>query len=165
MLNIEMDSPVKLLIPYEDIITKTVEAAAEYVKCPYEVEVNVLLVDNDSIREINKDQRDIDAPTDVLSFPMVDFHNPEDFDLVEKNPIDYFNSETGELLYGDIVISTEKVISQAEEYGHSEERELAFLVAHSMLHLSGYDHIDDEERLVMEEKQEYILQKLGYTRD
>ena len=164
MLNIDIETPIELSIPYEEIISRTVEASADFVQCPYEIEVNVLLVDNDSIREINKEQRDIDAPTDVLSFPMIDFDNPQDFSIVEEHPEEYFNSESGELILGDIVISVEKVIEQAQAYGHSLERELAFLTAHSMLHLSGYDHIDDNERLIMEEKQETILNTLGYTR-
>ncbi len=78
---------------------------------------------------------------------------------------DYFNPETGELMLGDIVISVDKVTEQAEKYGHSERRELAFLVAHSMLHLCGYDHMEDEERLVMEDKQEEILETEGVQRD
>ena len=77
---------------------------------------------------------------------------------------DCFHPETGELLLGDIVISVDKVMEQAEKYGHSQTRELAFLVAHSMLHLFGYDHMEDEERLVMEEKQEEILKIGGYCR-
>ncbi len=164
MLNIDIDTPVELSIPFEEIIAKTIEGAADYVECPYEIEVNVLLVDNNTIQDINKEQRDIDAPTDVLSFPMIEYDVPGDFSIVEEHPEEYFNCESGELLLGDIVISTEKVIEQANEYGHSLERELAFLVTHSMLHLSGYDHIEDEERMIMEDKQENILQKLGYTR-
>ena len=83
---------------------------------------------------------------------------------LEEQSEDYFNPETGELLLGDIVISIDKVDEQAEKYGHSKERELAFLVAHSMLHLCGYDHMEDDERLVMEKKQEEILAGKGYTR-
>lgn len=77
----------------------------------------------------------------------------------------YFNLESGELLLGDIVISVERAKEQAQEYGHSLEREISFLTAHSMLHLMGYDHMEEEEREVMEQKQEEILQKLGITRD
>jgi probable rRNA maturation factor len=83
---------------------------------------------------------------------------------VEDDVEDYFNPDTGELMLGDIVISVEKVIEQAEKYGHSEERELAFLVAHSMLHLCGYDHMDDEERERMEQRQREILDEAGYHR-
>lgn len=112
----------------------------------------------------NKEYRQVDAPTDVLSFPMVDYEKPSDFDHVEDAVEDYFNPETGELMLGDIVISVDKVEEQAEKYGHSQTRELAFLVAHSMLHLCGYDHMVDEERLVMEDRQRQILDTRGYTR-
>lgn len=166
MLNIDVETSISLDIPYEDIITRTVLAALDYVKCPYETEVNVLLTDNDSIREINNSQRHIDAATDVLSFPMIDFTKGiADFSVVEDDETMYFNSDSGELVLGDIVISVEKVIEQSAKYGHSKERELAFLVAHSMLHLSGYDHMDDDERKIMEEKQEDILCIVGYTRN
>ena len=145
-------------------INQVIEAALDYAECPYEAEVNVILTDNDAIQAINKEYRQIDAPTDVLSFPMVDYEKPSDFDHVEDAVEDYFNPETGELMLGDIVISVDKVEEQAEKYGHSQTRELAFLVAHSMLHLCGYDHMVDEERLVMEDRQRQILDTRGYTR-
>lgn len=164
-VNIENEYLCEIDIDYLHIIHEIVEAAVEYVACPYDVEVNVLLTDNDGIQEINKEQRDIDRPTDVLSFPMIDFQKPEEFELVEEHPEDYFDSDTGELNLGDIVVSMDKVYEQAQEFGHSPERELAFLIAHSMLHLSGYDHEEEAERLVMEAKQEEILTQKGYTRD
>ena len=95
---------------------------------------------------------------------MIDYQIPSDFSHLEDDSEDYFNPETGELLLGDIVISVEKVIEQAQKYGHSRERELAFLVAHSMLHLFGYDHIKESEREKMEKKQEEILKILGIER-
>lgn len=164
-VNIENEYLCEINIDYLHIIHEIVEAAVEYVACPYDVEVNVLLTDNDGIQEINKEQRNIDRPTDVLSFPMIDFRKPEGFELVEEHPEDYFDSDTGELNLGDIVVSMDKVYEQAQEFGHSPERELAFLIAHSMLHLSGYDHEEEAERLVMEAKQEEILTRKGYTRD
>ena len=106
----------------------------------------------------------MDAPTDVLSFPMLEYDTPSDFEHVEEDFADCFNPETGELMLGDIMISVDKVEEQAEKYGHSTTRELAFLVAHSMLHLCGYDHMEDEERLVMEAKQNEILEGKGYCR-
>ena len=130
----------------------------------YEAEVSVILTDNETIQEINREQRGIDSPTDVLSFPLVDYERPSDFDHVEDAVEDYFNPETGELMLGDIVISVDKVEEQAQKYGHSQKRELAFLVAHSMLHLCGYDHMEDEERLEMEQRQREILETRGYTR-
>lgn len=163
-INIEYETDRKLQIPYEKIINDIIPAALDYEECPYEAEVNVLLTDNAAIQEINRDYRQIDAPTDVLSFPMVDFETESDFDHVEDHVEDYFNPETGELILGDIIISVEKVIEQAEKYGHSQERELAFLIAHSMLHLCGYDHMDEAEREVMEGKQREILEREGYHR-
>lgn len=148
---------------YRTIIEQVVEESCDYVECPFEACVDVLLTDNDSIHEINLEQRDIDRPTDVLSFPMNDYPAPGNFDEIEETGC--FDPETGELMLGDIVISIDKVYAQAEEFGHSPEREIAFLVAHSMLHLFGYDHMEDEERLIMEAKQKEILEKTGYTRD
>ena len=131
---------------------------------PYEAEVNLTLTDNEEIHRINLEYRQIDRPTDVLSFPMIDFEKESDFSHVEEAVEDYFNPETGELILGDIIVSVEKVIEQAEKYGHSRERELAFLIAHSMLHLCGYDHMEDAEREVMETRQREILAGEGYHR-
>ena len=163
-VNIDYEREDRLDLTYETIIQEIVEEAVDYEDCPYEAEVNVLLTDNEGIRQINRQYRQIDSPTDVLSFPMADYDEPADFDRLEEQGADYFNPETGELLLGDIVISVDKVKEQARKYGHSESRELAFLVAHSMLHLFGYDHMEDEERKVMEGKQEEILERKGYRR-
>ncbi len=164
-LNIEYETEIKLEIEYETIISKVVEMAMDTEDCPYEAEINVILTDNEEIKNINKSYREVDAPTDVLSFPMVDYETPADFSHLEDSSEDYFNPETGELLLGDIIVSVEKVTAQAQEYGHSKERELGFLIAHSMLHLFGYDHMEEEERRIMEEKQRMILDKLGITRE
>lgn len=163
-ITIEYEAEKQLDLPYEEIIRDVVNESLDYEKCPYEAEVNVILTDNQAIQEINREHRQIDAPTDVLSFPMVDYEAPSDFDHVEDAVEDYFNPETGELMLGDIVISVDKVEEQAEKYGHSQTRELAFLVAHSMLHLCGYDHMEEEERLLMEARQNEILELRGYTR-
>ena len=96
---------------------------------------------------------------------MVDYNSPSDFSTVNESPECYLNPETDELVLGDIMISVDKVYEQAEEYGHSRKREFAFLIAHSMLHLLGYDHMEDEERVVMEAKQEAVLEALGITRN
>ncbi len=161
---IEKETDTELSFDYEALIRSVVSEALDYVGCPYETAVNVLLTDNEAIREMNREYRQIDRPTDVLSFPMIAYEEPADFSRLEEDPEAYFDPDTGELLLGDIVISLEKMRAQAAEYGHSEQRELAFLVAHSMLHLSGYDHIEDGEREIMEAKQEEILQKLHLTR-
>ena len=163
-INIEYETDKPLDVDYEKVANDIIPAALDYEKCPYEAEVNVILTDNDAIQAINKEHRQIDAPTDVLSFPMVDYEKPSDFDHVEDAVEDYFNPETGELMLGDIVISKEKVLSQAEEYGHSPKREYAFLIAHSMLHLFGYDHMEEEERAEMEAHQRAIMEKVGIPR-
>ncbi len=149
---------------YEELIKKVIEASLDYEGCPYESEISILLTDNEQIREINREFRNIDLATDVLSFPVIEFTSPGDFTGLEEAADDYFHPETGELLLGDIVISIEKAIKQADEFGHSIVRELAFLTAHSMLHLMGYDHMEEAERKVMEVKQEEILQKLMISR-
>jgi len=148
-----------------EIVNLVAEEILDSEKCPYEVQVNVLLTDNEGIREFNREYRDIDRETDVLSFPNLDYAAPSDFEIDEDMEADYFDPETGELILGDIIISVDKVAEQSEAYGHSKKREFAFLVAHSMLHLCGYDHMEPGEAAVMEEKQEAALNKLGITRD
>ncbi len=158
-----MDIPEGL--DFKKVIEDVVNAALDFEECPYEVELNVILTSNDEIALINRDYRDIFRPTDVLSFPMVDYVAPGDFTQLDSyEEEDYFNPESGELMLGDIIISMDKVVAQAEKYGHSRERELGFLVAHSMLHLFGYDHMEPEETEVMEVKQSNILKLIGLTR-
>lgn len=167
-ISIEYETDKQLKLDYENIITEVVNAAMDYEKCPYEAEINVILTDNEAIHAINLEHRQVNRATDVLSFPMIDYESPADFDSLEDdmnvNTEDYFNPDSGELMLGDIVISVEKVIEQAEKYGHSEKRELAFLVAHSMMHLFGYDHMEEEEAKVMEQKQNEVLEQLGICR-
>ncbi len=129
------------------------------------ISLNVTFTDDETIREVNKEFRDMDKSTDVLSFPAIDFENPGDFSDLTGEEIEYFDPESGELILGDIMISLEHAHKQADEYGHSFRREIAFLIAHSLLHLCGYDHIDDDERKVMEDKQETILKNLNITRE
>ena len=159
----EEEGSLSLPLPCEELAEKVINAALDYLDCPYEAEVNLLLTMNEEIHQMNMEFRQIDRPTDVLSFPMVDYENAGDFDFLEE-AFEYFNPESGELMLGDIVISKEKVIEQAEEFGHSIEREYAFLIAHSMLHLAGYDHMEDDERIVMEDKQREILEMLQILR-
>lgn len=160
---IEKETELQLEFEYEALIQEVILYAMDYENCPYEAEVNVVLTDNASIHEVNREHREIDRPTDVLSFPMVEYSEPGNFDELEEMD-EYFNPETGELMLGDIMISLEKVIEQAEEYGHSCKRELGFLVAHSMLHLFGYDHMEPDEAAVMEQKQKAIMDNLGIYR-
>lgn len=159
----EEEGDLTLPLACESLAARVVEAALNYVNCPYEAEVNLLLTMNDEIHEMNQHFRGIDRATDVLSFPMIDYIEAGNFDFLEE-AMEYFDPETGELVLGDIVVSKEKVISQAKEYGHSIEREYAFLIAHSMLHLFGYDHMEEAERITMEEKQKEILEQLQILR-
>lgn len=149
----------------EKVAEAVINQVADMEAVPYEFDIYVTMVDNEAIHEINKEHRGIDRPTDVLSFPNLDFDAPGDFSLIEENEANYFDPETGMLLMGDIVISVEKVAEQALEYGHSKKREFAFLVAHSMLHLCGYDHMEPEEAAVMEAKQKEALEAVGITRE
>lgn len=149
----------------EELARTVCEAVLDAEQCPYETQVSLVLTDNAGIHEINREYRGIDRPTDVLSFPNVDFAKEAQFDIDEDTEADYFDPETGELILGDIMISVDKVKEQALSYGHSRKREMAFLIAHSMLHLCGYDHMTQEEAAVMEQKQETILTKLHITRD
>lgn len=127
-------------------------------ECNFDAEISLTFTDNEGIREINCQYRDIDRPTDVLSFPMLEFGDDEE-DAE-------FETENGLVMLGDIVISIERAREQAKEWGHSLRRELAFLTAHSMLHLLGYDHVDDPvgEKLMIE-KQDKALNGLGLRRD
>lgn len=147
----------------EEIVEKAVLSSLDYEENPYECEVNVLFTDDARIREINRKERKIDRSTDVLSFPMAEYESPACFDGFDEM-FDLFNPDTGELMLGDIVLSLDHVIAQAEEYGHTPDRELAFLCVHSMLHLMGYDHMEDGEREVMEARQRAILSLSGYER-
>lgn len=148
---VELSSEVEALI--EKVVQKTLE---EEVEGDYEVSIS--FVDNDEIKELNKQYRGKDASTDVLSFPLLEFEETEE---------DYENEEEyvqEDKLLGDIVISLEKAKEQAEEYGHSFERELAFLTAHGMLHLLGMDHEDENEEKEMIAKQDRILSLLNINR-
>ena len=158
-MNIEIffsDEQEKLSPPedIEQLIEQCTRAALEEEEITEDAQVSVTLVDNEAIREINREHRDIDRATDVLSFPL------GDEDSFDTDP------ETGAILLGDIVISLERAAEQAKEFGHSFRREVAFLITHSLFHLLGYDHVngEDEEKLMFG-KQEKVLDKLGITRE
>lgn len=138
----------------EHLIEICTAAALEEEGIDDTAEVSVTLVDNEGIRELNREHRDIDRETDVLSFPL------GDDDGYEVDP------DNDAIMLGDIVISLEKAAQQAEEYGHSYRREVAFLITHSLFHLLGYDHVNsEEEEKIMFGKQEKVLDKLGITRE
>ena len=127
---------------YEALVKKAVEGTLEYEGFDHDCEISITFTDNENIKELNKEYRDIDRETDVLSFPM------DEDDML-----------------GDIVISLEKAKEQAEEYGHSIEREISFLCVHSCLHLLGYDHeTSEEDEREMFAKQEEILKQIGQIR-
>ena len=165
-LYIEEESmDIRLDIDCRQIAETVINGVLDDLQCPYEAEVNLLLTDDEMIREMNKEHRQIDRSTDVLSFPMLPFSRAEGIGMEQLEELnDCFHPETGELMLGDIVISNEHVLKQAEAYGHSVTREFAFLIAHSMLHLFGYDHMEEAERLEMEAKQREILDNLNITR-
>ncbi len=135
----------------ENLIENVAKAVLESENFSLNTEISFSIVSNKEIRQINKKYRNIDKETDVLSFPLIDFENEE---IPNK----------GTIILGDIIISIEKAISQAKEYGHSITREIAFLTTHSMLHLLGYDHMTENEEKIMFEKQENILKSLNITR-
>lgn len=150
-------------IPEEiyDAIKKAVNGALEFEGCEFDAQVSVTIVDNEEICAINKEFRGIDRPTDVLSFPMLEFDEDGN---AEASRFDC--TEDGMVILGDIILSAERAYSQAEEYGHSFVREMAFLTVHSMLHLLGYDHVDNPEgEKIMNQKQKDIMKKIGITRD
>lgn len=167
MMNLYIEDETGSSFPFsaEETARLVCEAVLASEGCPYEVQVNLILTDNAGIRAVNRETRGIDGATDVLSFPNVDFIQPGVFAIDETAEADYFDPDTGELILGDIMISVDKVGEQAESYGHSLRREFAFLTAHSMLHLCGYDHMEEKEAELMEHKQEEVLKGLHITRD
>ncbi len=143
----------------EAAVERCVKAALEYENCDFDAEISLSYVDDEQIRELNKDERGIDKATDVLSFPMCNFD--ENGDIIDAD----FDFDGDVILLGDIVISAERAQAQAESYGHSFLREIAFLTVHSMLHLLGYDHVNsEEEERIMFKKQDEILESIGITR-
>ena len=161
---IENEKEYTFSFDYQEVAEEVADKILELEECPYEVEINLILTDNEEIRKINLECRQIDKETDVLSFPMIDFTKPASYDILENSLNPCFHPGSGELMLGDILISIPKAREQAKEYGHELKREYAFLIAHSVLHLLGYDHMEPEEEKMMEEKQEAVLQKLKITR-
>ncbi|MBE7047534.1 MAG: rRNA maturation RNase YbeY [Ruminococcaceae bacterium] len=157
-INIENEQEIKKVNKdLESLLHSVVKKALEYENIEENCEVNILLTDNESIREINNDQRNIDSATDVLSFPYL---MTEDGELLVSEE-DYYD---GYLQIGDIVISLERAQEQSEEFGHSYEREVGFLTCHSVLHLLGYDHEEESDREIMRQKEEAVLELLSLTR-
>jgi len=149
---------------FHQLAVKSVQKCLEYFSFEYEVDVSITLTGDEDIRYINREYRQIDRATDVLSFPMVDWPKPIDILYLEENMNEHVNPDTECILLGDIVLSMEKVQSQAKEYGHSEQREFAFLIVHSMLHLFGYDHMEEEEEKEMIQLQKDIMLTINYEK-
>lgn len=162
-INIEEEVEVSFPFDYKKLAEEVICGALEAEDFPFEAEIGLLLVSLEGIQEINGQQRNLDCPTDVLSFPMIAYESPGDFTKVEQED-DNFNPDTGEAMLGDIVLCVDKVKEQAEHFGHSEKREFSFLILHSMLHLFGYDHMTKEEAEIMEKKQRDILDQMGIFR-
>ena len=136
------------------LVREAVEATLDLENYQNTAEVSITFTDNESIHKLNAKYRGVDRPTDVLSFPLFDYEGTS-----EEPPVDEMMN-----MLGDIVISLERAGEQAEEFGHSFEREVAFLTAHSMLHLLGYDHeLGEEEDREMREKQNIVMDMLGLT--
>lgn len=142
------------------LIEACVNAVCDFEECDFEAEVSVTVVDSDEIRALNKEHREKDSVTDVLSFPILDFD--EAGNIIDSD----FDFDDELVVLGDIVICAKRAMEQAEEYGHSFEREIAFLTVHSMLHLLGYDHEGSEnQEQEMFCRQREILNKMGITRN
>lgn len=147
--NFELTDEIK------ETLEKVCLKSLQYEEFNEDCEVSLSIVTNDEIHDINKQFRNIDSPTDVLSFPQLTFEEGEEADV----------NENGEIVLGDIIISIDRAKEQAEEYGHSLKRELAFLSVHSMLHLMGYDHMVPEEEEDMFRRQKEILIEAGIPRE
>ena len=157
---IMFDAEVEVTEELEPLLHKVITAALEAEGMEDACEISVLITDDEGIHQINLEQRDVDRPTDVLSFPMFDLEPGEHPDEEDADP------ETGLIPLGDMVISLERTREQAKDFGHSPEREICYLAVHSVLHLLGYDHMDDGPmKAQMREREEASLGALGITRD
>ena len=157
---IMLEAKVEVPEGTEDLLRRVISAAlaAEGVDLP--CEINVLLTDDEGIHQVNREMRQVDRPTDVLSFPMFDLKPGEKPEAGDEDP------ESGLVPLGDMCISLERAAAQAGEFGHSVERELSYLTVHSVLHLLGYDHMDEGPmKRQMRVHEEFILDKLGITRE
>ncbi|MCD7753556.1 MAG: rRNA maturation RNase YbeY [Clostridiales bacterium] len=157
ILSSDLEEP----FPYEKLLNRCITTALALEGVDVPCEVDVLITDDEGIRQINLEQREVDRATDVLSFPMFYFRpgKPPKGDALDLDP------ETGLLPLGDMVISYQRAAAQAEEYGHSVQRELGYLAVHSVLHLLGYDHMDEgEEKRQMRAREEAIMEALELSR-
>lgn len=161
------DRQVKINI--NDSFVKSIEEVIDFAlkseKLLLDYEVSIIFVDNHKIREINKEFRNIDVETDVLSFPMLEYPKGKVYkDIYTHSKLEDSFFDEGKLVIGDIAISLEKALEQSEEFGHSFERETAYLTVHSILHLLGYDHIMEDEKEIMRKREEEILNNFNLNR-
>ncbi|HCW53482.1 MAG TPA: rRNA maturation RNase YbeY [Clostridium sp.] len=148
------------------LLEKVIEFTLKEEEVEVDCEVSLLFVDNDEIRQINNETRGINSVTDVLSFPMLDYEDKKVFKEVYKNyEFSQSDCDGEELVLGDVVLSLERALEQSKEFNHSFEREASYLVVHSILHLLGYDHMEEEDKVVMRKREEEILNKLNITRE
>lgn len=157
------------LIEVDEKLSSTIDSIIDYalkeeqLLIPYEV--SVIYVDDEAIREINEDTRGIDRSTDVLSFPMLDYYDKKVFkDCYVGYGFSQIDLNDGNLVLGDIVLSLERAMEQSEEFGHSFEREVCYLIIHSILHLLGYDHMEEEDKKIMRAREEEILNRFQIKR-
>ena len=157
-VNITFAGFILQYFPVKHIIDKCIHSALAAEGVTFPCEVNVLITDDKGIRAINKVSRDVDRPTDVLSFPMFQF----EAGVLPEDVTEYYDPETGLVPLGDMVISYERAVAQAKEYGHTARREIGYLTIHSVLHLLGYDHLDEgEEKKKMREREEAIASRIS----
>ena len=152
--NIFLEAEVEVPEELSPLLNNVIVTALDEEQVELPCEINVLITDDEGIHQINLEQRDVDRPTDVLSFPMFDLEPGEHPDEEDEDP------ETGLIPLGDMVLSLERAVAQAEEFGHSVEREVCYLAVHSILHLLGYDHMVPDEEREMTEKQDEIIKKV-----
>lgn len=159
MHKIEFYNEVEDVFSQQEKLTAFLNRCLSVLNPEFSVLLTVTVTDNETIREINREQREIDKPTDVLSFPMLFYSEPE----VLAEPLkEYdYDPETNLVVLGDLMLSHEKIAEQAEEYGHTYERELCYLSLHGLLHLFGYDHMVEEDKVVMRAREKEILAKVA----
>lgn len=149
----------------KNTIETVIEHALKEEKVEIPCEISIIFIDNEEIRDINRENRNIDRVTDVLSFPMISYPNGRVFKEVYLNyEFEPRDLDDGNLVLGDIALSLEKAKEQSVEFGHSFLREAAYLTVHSVLHLLGYDHMEEEEKEIMRKREEEILNRFALTR-
>lgn len=156
---------IKVTDEFIEKLENVINFALKEEEVSVDCEISMLFVDNEEIREINNETRGIDRATDVLSFPMLDYQDKKVFkEMYKDNNFDITFMDGEELVLGDIVLSLERALEQSREYNHSFERESCYLVVHSVLHLLGYDHMEEDDKKIMRKREEDILGKLYITR-